>query len=375
MSAWHATWLPWILGLVALHWLVPGRWRCAALPVAGMGFMTAVAPVSAAVLAIISLVCYASVTWLGRRSATLLAVAAAIAVGLLLGRGVAPLGLTPLPDLALLGLAYYALRAIHYVVEGWLGRLPAHTTLEWLAYMWFAPTLPIGPIERFEEFLRELRRLHWDPARFARGLERMLQGYAKVVVVAGFLVDESLADLAEPLAFAHPGVFNYLECLRAASGMYFRFAGYSDVAIGFALALGIKVRENFDAPFLAANLTEFWRRWHMSLSDWCRAYVYTPLMAWSRSPALAAMGAMLAIGLWHGGTFQYLAWGLYHGAGIAACQVFQRVRPAGAFWHGRLWRLLAWQLTFQFVVLSFVITNTATLAYAGRTFRLIFLGW
>jgi D-alanyl-lipoteichoic acid acyltransferase DltB (MBOAT superfamily) len=365
VTTWYASWLPWIVGIAALHWLVPARLRVAYLTVAGAAFLAATGWPSCVLLLAASVGVYLSH---GRARASL-AAGVALGAAFLAVRGGGP---APLPELAFLGAAYYLMRAWHYLLEGWLGRLPAHGFLDVLAYMFFPPILPLGPIERFEDLNRELRRLHWDPERFAEGLERLLYGYAKVVVVADYLLDSWLHDASDVLVAAHPGAFAYVDCLRIGLSLYFRFAGYSDIAIGFALLLGVRVRENFAAPFLATNISAFWRRWHMSLTSWSRDYVYLPIAATTRSPVAASLGAMLVVGAWHGLTWRYLAWGLYHGVGIAGWQLFQRVRPTSFGRFEPAWRLAAWFLTFQFVIFGFLITTAPDLPRALSTFKLIF---
>src|SRR5690606_22484260 len=98
--------------------------------------------------------------------------------------------------------------------------------------------------------------------------------------------------------------------------LYFKFSGYSDIAIGVSRLLGFRVMENFHYPFIAQNIGDFWKRWHISLSSWCRDYAYMPVWSRLRNGALAALASMLILGLWHELSWRYLAWGLYHGAGI-----------------------------------------------------------
>jgi D-alanyl-lipoteichoic acid acyltransferase DltB (MBOAT superfamily) len=136
-----------------------------------------------------------------------------------------------------------------------------------------------------------------------------------------------------------------------------QFSGYCDIAIGLSAAMGFKVRENFDRPYLAHNISDFWRRWHMSLTSWCRDYVYVPVLALSRLPLLALAASMVALSLWHAVSLHYLIWGLYQTAGIALHRAFH-ARTAAHIealppWGRRGWNLAARFLTVNFIILSF----------------------
>jgi len=143
--------------------------------------------------------------------------------------------------------------------------------------------------------------------------------------------------------------------------LYVLFSGYSDIAIGFGALLGLRLRENFDWPFLARNIGEFWQRWHVSLASWCRDYVFTPTLSFTRSHGLAVVASMLVLGLWHELSLRYLLWGAYHGVGLVLFRMFADcagsrigLLPA-AMRHA--WRVLATLLTLHFVLFSFAVTS------------------
>ena len=210
---------------------------------------------------------------------------------------------------------------------------------------------------------------------FSLGMERILYGYVKIVFIANFLVNRELADFI----LVNPGMgdalVEYLLCLKYGLNLYFQFAGYSDIAIGFALLLGFRVEENFHFPFLAVNINDFWKRWHMTLSSWCRDYIYISIRAFRGNAALAVILAMLVLGIWHELSWRYIIWGLYHGVGIALWQGFQWMKSR--FSHpfagnmGMPGTLLAWLLTMNFVILGFAITRAPDLESAWRALRTI----
>lgn len=384
-------WLGWIAGTVTLFWASPAPLRHLVLAAAGAAFLAWHAPVSAGVLTALAVLCF----WLPRLSPRPAPAAIALAlavIGLLVGykAGVLTIGASfdengPVARLVMpLGLSYYAFRCVHYLIEHYKGTLPPHRFDHVAGYLFFLPTLPAGPIHRFPDYRRDLENHGWDGGTFSRGLERILYGYAQIVVLGNWFASTKLPAL---IAGLDPGpdpgcraLVEYLDAVRFALNVYAQFAGYSNVAIGFALLLGFRVMENFDWPFLRGNIAEFWRSWHISLSSWCRAYVYMPVVAVTRNVQLAALATMLAIALWHELSLRYVLWGLYHGLGLVAWQMFQRIKPALPALPGTAARRLAEAgavaLTFNFVVLSFVLVKEATPADTLRAYAALFgMGW
>jgi alginate O-acetyltransferase complex protein AlgI len=278
-----------------------------------------------------------------------------------------------------LGLSYYTFRCIHYLIEHYKARLAPHGFSQFVSYLFFYPTIIAGPIHRFNEFQRDLRRRRWDARSFSLGCERILYGYAQIVVLGNWLVSVRLQQYIAGLDPSQQALVEYLECVMFGANIYFQFAGYSSVAIGFSLVLGFRIIENFDHPFIRPNIAAFWRCWHISLSSWCRDYVYVPVAASTRSVALGTVATMVVIGLWHELSPRYLAWGLYHAAGIVIWQAFQRVKEhlpaAQAPWARGAASLAGVALTFNFVMLSFAITKEPTLVDAAGVFATILGGW
>ena len=362
--------LGWTIAVVSVAWLMPRRWQAAAVALLSAVFLAYYAPFSTALLALFGATSFFLLEperVSGWRAA---AVAAGIAGFLLWAKlGVdtdlsAELGEPLVP----LGLSYYALRAIHYVLERYKGTLPPHTFWQYLCYLFFFPILLAGPISPFPDFQRDLRRRRWDAALFSRGCERILHGYAKIVILGNYLVSIEMAGWIAETYPRGSAAGAYLDCLRFGLNLWAQFSGFSDVAIGIGLLLGFHVMENFRAPFLAPNINEFWRRWHISLTAWCRSYVYLPAVSLTRRPVVGVLLSMIAIGLWHELSLRFLVWGLYHGAGIAVRNAAFRWRPnalakapaplAAAS------RGLSILLTFNFVICSFALTKEPTLGSA-----------
>jgi alginate O-acetyltransferase complex protein AlgI len=193
----------------------------------------------------------------------------------------------------------------------------------------FWPTMVAGPIKRYEQFIPSLRR-----GVAAPNLDDIAQGSARIAI--GLAKKWAADNLTGWIAFAEPQFAGWglgarwTFVVAISARILLDFSGYSDIAIGFARMLGVRVPENFNWPYLARSPAEFWQRWHMSLSSWIRDYVYIPLGGnrlgpWRR--VANGLTAMALCGLWHGPSWNFAAWGIYHGLGLAAGSVFGNKRP------------------------------------------------
>ena len=231
----------------------------------------------------------------------------------------------------------------------------------------------MGPVQRFTDFEREARRCRFDTQRLSAGFERLLFGYAKVVLLADYLIGRKLSLFVNTLDPG--GLRTYMESLEYGLTLYFKFAGYSDVAIGFGLLLGMRLPENFNHPFFARNIADFWRRWHISVSVWCRDHVSFMLYACTRSAGLSTLVAMLVLGLWHECSVRYLIWGAYHGCGILIWQRWNELSISRGWQASTAWQPLcglgARLLTFNFVVVGFTITRATQAGEMLMAFRLL----
>lgn len=262
-----------------------------------------------------------------------------------------------------LGFAFVTLKSWHLIAEHGADMQRKGRMANWLAYLLFPATLVVGPIQRYQVFSLELMRARWDAALASIALERLLYGYCKVVLLAAYLLGNKLNRLSS--LTGNLWADTYLDLLGYGLDLYWQFSGYCDIAIGFSALLGIRIPENFNFPFAARSLPDFWRRWHITLSEWCRDFVFRPLFTRSHHYLYASLCSMIVLGLWHELSPRYLAWGLLHGLGLGLSHLWSKYVPlAGKLRQYKLWRAACSFLTLQFVILSFTLTSSLTLGEA-----------
>jgi alginate O-acetyltransferase complex protein AlgI len=271
-----------------------------------------------------------------------------------------------------LGLSYYSFRQIHVAFECYKKQMQKPELIAYLEYLFFLPVLLVGPIHRMPEFQRSVRRLKWNPAFFSEGLQRILYGLVKIKFLGNFVFSLKLLELAAKNS--HPWARLYMEIIAFTGNAYFQFAGFSDLAIGAGLIWGIKVMENFNAPFMATNMQEFWRRWHISLSTWCRDYIFQPLLAIGRNRWIALICSMLVLSLWHEISWRYIVWGSIQALLILVTvasrkkfpvlSLFINQHPAGK-WLGRIW-------VFHLFAFSCIFIGGDSIPSLGIHFKHIF---
>ncbi|MFI5398662.1 MAG: MBOAT family O-acyltransferase [Candidatus Binatia bacterium] len=227
--------------------------------------------------------------------------------------------LLPLMHVVLpIGISFYTFNSISYTIDIYRGRLvPSRSFVEFAAFVAMFPHLIAGPIVRYSDMGEQFRELRRKPRgdETAVGLWLLVLGMAKKVLVADIIA----AHFVTPL-FASAAALRFLGAWLAVVGytlqIYFDFSGYSDMAVGLALLLGLRFPQNFNSPYKSANPSEFWRRWHMSLSFWLRDYLFIPLGGSRGSLRKTARNigiTMFLGGLWHGASWTFVVWGLYHG--------------------------------------------------------------
>ncbi len=259
-------------------------------------------------------------------------------------------------DLVLpVGISFYTFQSVSYIIDVYNGRVaPTATWLEYAFFLSFFPALVAGPIVRADYFLPQIREnRHATRSEVYTGLWLIILGVVKKAIIADYIAQYN------DLIFQTPGGYSGFETLMGIIGytmqIYCDFSGYSDMAIGIALIMGFKLAKNFDFPYKARNLTDFWRRWHISLSTWLRDYIYIPLGGNRKGTArtyLNNFATMLIGGLWHGAAWKFVFWGAMHGAGLAVHKASKPVLGRiGDSWPVRA---ASWLVTMTFVALLWV---------------------
>lgn len=274
------------------------------------------------------------------------------------------------------GISFHTFQSLSYTVDVYRRRLRPTASLGGFAtFVLFFPQLVAGPIVRAEQFLPQIEDPPAvDPRRALEGLWRVALGVAKKLCLA-----DTLAVTLVDRVFAAPTHFSSAENLLAVYGyalqIYLDFSAYSDIAVGAAAMLGFELPENFRAPYLAADLSDFWRRWHISLSTWLRDYLYVPLGGNREGAARTYRNLLLTMllgGLWHGAAWTFIAWGALHGAGLAVTRVVQQRAPTARPTAVR--RAVATFLTVQYVCVAWVFFRATSFAHAREVFAQLLRG-
>lgn len=272
-------------------------------------------------------------------------------------------------DIRWLGYSYVVFRIIHTIRDRMTGRLPDVNLQEYINYIIFYPSMPAGPIDRVERFVKDLRApVQRSPDTIAMGAERIFWGLIKKFIIADSLAIFSLnaGNALQVNSTAWQWIIVYAYTIQ----IYMDFSGYTDLAIGMACWLGVRLPENFNRPYIRGNLTQFWNNWHMSLTQWFRSYYFNPLTrslkaGKTKIPAavvvlVAQVSTMILIGLWHGMTWNFLLWGLWHGFGMFIQNRWSDfTKPLTLKYEDHTiltkgWSIFSTFLTFQFVALGWV---------------------
>ena len=267
----------------------------------------------------------------------------------------------PLDIILPVGISFYTFQSISYVVDVYKRKIkPTKTWFDYLFFLSFFPALVAGPIVRADYFLPQIKKnLPASHADVWGGMWLIIVGIIKKALIADYMSQFS------DLIFNDPSLYTGVQTLMGVLGytmqIYCDFSGYSDMAIGLALMMGFKLGINFDSPYQSHNLTEFWRRWHISLSSWLRDYVYIPLGGNRKGTFRTYLNnflTMLIGGLWHGAAWKFIFWGAMHGVGLAihkACLPILKKIPDNWFTI-----FIFWAITFVYVSLLWVFFRAAT---------------
>lgn len=280
----------------------------------------------------------------------------------------------PLDVILPVGISFYTFQSISYVVDVYKKRIsPSRNWLDYLFFLSFFPALVAGPIVRADYFLPQLEKnRRASTEEIWGGLWLIIVGVIKKALIADYISQYN------DLIFDEPTIYTGVQALMGVLGytmqIYCDFSGYSDMAIGLALMMGFKLGINFDSPYQSCNLTEFWRRWHISLSSWLRDYVYIPLGGNRKGVMRTYLNnflTMLTGGLWHGAAWKFVFWGAMHGVGLI-------IHKASKPWLSRipdnfLTKFIFWAITFVYVSLLWVFFRAASFSDSLLIIQNIFI--
>lgn len=279
-----------------------------------------------------------------------------------------------------LGISFYVFKTLSYIFDIYRETIeePEKNYINYLVYVSFFPNILAGPISKARDLLPQISdKLTLDNEIISKGLFLILCGAFKKIFIADMLA----ANFVDRV-FDSPEFFSGFEGLMATYGytmqIYFDFSGYTDIVIGIAALMGFNVLPNFNKPFLAQNVMDFWRRWHMTLSGWLNEYVFYPLSYSFRG--IKRLGVIIAVlltffisGLWHGPSWNYILWGLSHGVAIAFTfstdGLRTKISKAFPAW---LYKFISILITFHFLAFSMVLFRAPDLISAGKVYSLIF---
>ena len=269
-----------------------------------------------------------------------------------------------------LGISFYTFQIISYTVDVYRKTVkPEKNPFRMLLYMSFFPQLVMGPIVRYGEIRDQLSERRTSIEDISRGMKRFVVGLAKKIILAN-----NAAAVAEMIYTGDPAVYGtamyWVAALSYTLEIYFDFSGYSDMAVGLGRVFGFRLPENFDHPYTSLSATEFWRRWHITLSGWFRDYVYIPMGGNRVSRPrwlINIMTVWLLTGLWHGAAWNFVLWGLYYGLMLVLEKLVL----------GRLLKKLpeplAWLWTFAVVNVGWVIFNLTDPAMLTAALKTMFI--
>jgi len=265
-----------------------------------------------------------------------------------------------------IGISFYVFHSVSYLVDVVRGDAkPTKNIIDFAAFLALFPQLVAGPILRFKDLAPQfINRQHsWE--LFNAGWTRFLIGLAKKVLIA-----DSVAPLADAMfALSDPTLAeSWIGAIAYAMQLYFDFSGYSDMAIGLAMMIGFRFKENFDMPYISRSITEFWRRWHISLSVWLRDYLYIPLGGNRKGVFRTYLNLFLVMllgGLWHGANWTFILWGVWHGGILVLERYFGWDKKSATVAYSL-------PLTFAAVVLGWVIFRAPDVATAFNMYSGMF---
>lgn len=277
------------------------------------------------------------------------------------------------------GISFFTFQTISYVIDVYRGRIqPLHRWIDYVFYVSFFPQLVAGPIVRARDFIPQIHR---EPvvtrSEFGEGLFLVLCGLFKKVVISDY-ISLNFVDRVFEAPLLYTGVENLLGVYGYALQIYCDFSGYSDMAIGIALLLGFRFNKNFDSPYQSASITEFWRRWHISLSSWLKDYLYISLGGNRKGKVRTYINLLITMllgGLWHGASVSFILWGGLHGTALAIHKFlmgrFSGFKPLGS--EMKPWRrVIGVLVTFHLVCFGWILFRADSMKTVKEVLHQIF---
>ncbi|MGO5028675.1 MBOAT family O-acyltransferase [Candidatus Agathobaculum pullicola] len=278
----------------------------------------------------------------------------------------------PMTGIALpIGISFFTFQGLSYVIDVYRDRsVVSRSFVKILLYISYFPQLIAGPIVKYHDIEKEIDQRRTTPHEIALGIRRFICGLSKKLLISNVM--GQMADAVFALPAGEIGMFAaWMGAICYTLQIYFDFSGYSDMAIGMGRMFGFHFLENFDYPYTATTIQEFWRRWHISLSTWFRDYLYIPLGGNRKGRVRTWVNRVIVFfttGLWHGANWTFVLWGLWHG-------LFSVLEDSGIVPARRLkGRVLGHLYTMLVVVLGFTLFRAASLAQAGAMFSAMFTG-
>ena len=277
------------------------------------------------------------------------------------------------------GISFFVFQSLSYTIDIYRRQLrPLDRWTDYLFYLSFFPQLVAGPIVRAKDFIPQIRRpLHVSREMFGTGVFLILTGLFKKAIVSDY-ISLNFVDRI----FDEPLLYSGFECLAGIYGyalqIYCDFSGYSDMAIGIALLLGFRFPKNFDSPYKAATITEFWRRWHISLSTWLRDYLYIPLGGNRKGRVRTYINLLITMllgGLWHGAAMRFVLWGALHGAALALHKLWLKFVPRAKATGAEMswgWRIAGIFFTFNLVCFGWLMFRAESMQTVSLMLHQIF---
>ena len=286
----------------------------------------------------------------------------------------------PLDIFLPVGISFFTFQTISYVIDVYRGRVkPLHRWIDYVFYVSFFPQLVAGPIVRARDFLPQIyREPKVTQSQFGEGLFLVLCGLFKKTVISDY-ISLNFVDRIFDAPLLYTGIENLMGVYGYALQIYCDFSGYSDMAIGIALLLGFRFNVNFDSPYQSATITEFWRRWHISLSSWLKDYLYISLGGNRKGKIRTYMNlfiTMLLGGLWHGASVSFILWGAWHGIALAIHKFvmgyFSSFKPLGS--EMKPWRrVIGVVFTFHLVCFGWILFRADSMQTVGEVLTQIFI--